>query len=330
MNTAPCRSAVSYIDGDKGILRYRGYPIEELAEHSTFLEVAYLLLYGSLPSAKQLADWQEAVLRHSALPAGVAAAVGTLPHDAHPMGALLVGLASLGAHHPEANPAVAGQGVYKAPATRDKQCVRLLGKMPALAAAAYHLRTGRPPAPPRTDLTYAESFLYQLDAGLSPGKHTPHPRLARALDVMFILHAEHEMNCSTAAARHLASSGVDVYTTVGGAVGALYGPLHGGANEAVLRMLSRIGSPADIPAFLEAVKARKEILFGFGHRCARVLTAGAGRRPQKARSADSCAVRPLTPPAERAAAASTRTSTRARRASDAWLRRCSASWVATR
>ena len=267
MNTAPCRSAISYIDGDKGILRYRGYPIEELAEHSSFLEVAYLLLYGSLPSAKQLADWQEAVLRHSALPAGVAAAVGTLPHDAHPMGALLTGLASLGAHHPEANPAIAGQGVYKPPGARDKQCVRLLGKMPALAAAAYHLRTGRAPAPPRTDLSYAASFLYQLDAGLAP-RHTPHPRLARALDVMFVLHAEHEMNCSTAAARHLASSGVDVYTTVGGAVGALYGPLHGGANEAVLRMLSRIASPADIPAFLDAVKARKEILFGFGHRCA--------------------------------------------------------------
>ena len=266
MNTAPCRSAISYIDGDKGILRYRGYPIEELAEQSTFLEVAYLLLYGSLPSAKQLTDWEEAVLRHSALPQGVAAAVHTLPHDAHPMGALLMGLASLGAHHPEANPAIAGQGVYKQPEARDKQCVRLLGKMPALAAAAYHLRTGRSPAPPRTDLTYAESFLYQLDAGLS-ARHTPHPRLARALDVMFILHAEHEMNCSTAAARHLASSGVDVFTTVGGAVGALYGPLHGGANEAVLRMLSRIGSASNIPAFLEAVKARKEILFGFGHRC---------------------------------------------------------------
>jgi citrate synthase len=280
MNTAPCRSAVSYIDGDKGILRYRGYPIEELAEHSTFLEVAYLLLYGSLPSAKQLADWQEAVMRHSALPQGVAAALSTLPHDAHPMGALLTGLATLGAYHPEANPAVAGQGVYKQPATRDKQCVRLLGKMPALAAAAYHLRTGRAPAPPRTDLTYAESFLYQLDAGLAQ-RHTPHPRLARALDVMFILHAEHEMNCSTAAARHLASSGVDVYTVVGGAVGALYGPLHGGANEAVLRMLSRIGSPADIPAFLEAVKARKEILFGFGHRCVRGCAAlpCAVRRP---------------------------------------------------
>lgn len=267
MNTAPCRSAISYIDGDKGVLRYRGYPIEELAEHSTFMEVSYLLLYGSLPSAKQLSSFQEAVLRHSALPAGVSATIQALPHDAHPMGALLVGLAALGAHHPEANPAMAGQGVYKAAAARDKQCVRLLGKMPALAAAAYHLRTGRTPAAPRSDVTYAESFLYQLDAGLTPG-HTPHPRLARALDVMFILHAEHEMNCSTAAARHLASSGVDVYTCVQGAVGALYGPLHGGANEAVLRMLGRIGGPAEIPAFLEAVKARKEILFGFGHRCA--------------------------------------------------------------
>ena len=266
MNTAPCRSSISYIDGDKGVLRYRGYPIEELAEHSTFPEVAFLLLFGNLPSAAQLSAWEEAVQRHSALPSGVSAAVSALPHDAHPMSVLLTGLAALGAHHPEANPAIAGQGVYAGEEARDKQCVRLIGKMPALAALAYHRRTGRTPPIPREGMGFAESFLFQLDAWNGSPEYAPHPALARALDKMFILHAEHEMNCSTAACRHLASSGVDVYTCVGGAVGALYGPLHGGANEAVLKMLGRIGSVANIPSFLEAVKARKEILFGFGHR----------------------------------------------------------------
>ena len=265
MNTAPCRSKISYIDGDKGILRYRGYPIEELAEKSTYLETAFALIYGDLPDSRQLAEWEETVMRHSALPVPVIAAIEALPHDAHPMGVILAGLNALSVFHPEQNPALQGGGIYSTHGAQDKQIVRIIGKMTTLAAHAYHRNTGRTPAHPNQKLTYAENFLYMLDAGLDP-HHRPNPRLAKALDVMFLLHAEHEMNCSTAAARHLASSGVDVYSAVAGAVGALYGPLHGGANEAVLKMLARIGDKEAIPAFLEGVKNKKEKMFGFGHR----------------------------------------------------------------
>jgi len=250
-----------------GILRYRGYPIERLAEAATFPEVAHLVIYGRLPTGGELGAWEDALGRHSALPAPVLAAVAALPHDAHPMGTVLTALCALSTCHPEQNPALAGEGVYGDVAVQDKQIARLVGKMPAIAALAYHRASGRAATPPNQRLGYAENFLYMLDAG--PGSnpaYRPHPALARAMDVMFTLHAEHEMNCSTAAARHLASSGVDVYTAVAGAVGALYGPLHGGANEAVLRMLARIGSVAAIPAFLAGVKAKKEKLFGFGHR----------------------------------------------------------------
>lgn len=264
-NTTACHSSVSYIDGDAGILRYRGYPIEQLAESSSFLEVSYLVLYGHLPGAQQLDRFEEAVMRHSALPVAVEEVLNGLPHDAHPMGIILTGLAALSTCHPEQNPALAGQHVYKSKEVQDKQIVRLVGKIPTLAAFAYHRASGRKPAPPNQKLGYAENFLYMLDSSGRPD-YRPNPRLARALDVLFILHAEHELNCSTSAARHLASSGVDVYTVVQGAVGALYGPLHGGANEAVLRMLQRIGSRDNVPAFLEAVKSRKEIMFGFGHR----------------------------------------------------------------
>jgi citrate synthase len=265
VNTTACRSSVSYIDGEAGILRYRGYPIEQLAEKSSFLEVSYLVLYGHLPGAAQLGRWEEAVMRHSALPVAVEEVLAALPHDSHPMGVILTGLAALSTCHPEQNPALAGQHVYKSKEVQDKQVVRLIGKIPTLAAYAYHRASGRRPAPPNQRLGYAENFLYMLD---SAGRtdYRPNPRLARALDVLFVLHAEHELNCSTSAARHLASSGVDVYTAVQGAVGALYGPLHGGANEAVLRMLQRIGNRDAIPGFLEAVKARRETLFGFGHR----------------------------------------------------------------
>eukprot|EP00803_Ostreobium_quekettii_P000859 evm.model.scf_2011.4 EVM.evm.TU.scf_2011.4 scf_2011:21701-29483(+) len=265
VNTSAVKSTISYIDGEKGILRYRGYPIEELAERSSFLEVAYLLMYGYLPSQPQLASWEEAVMRHSALPGPVHDAVAALPHDAHPMGVILTGLCALSTCHPEQNPALAGQAIYDSKEEQDKQIVRLIGKMPALAALAYHRGSGRQAAAPNQSLSYAENFLYMLDAGQRTD-YKPNPRLVHAMDVMFILHAEHEMNCSTAAARHLASSGVDVYTAITGAVGALYGPLHGGANEAVLRMLQRIGSVANVPDFIERVKARKEKLFGFGHR----------------------------------------------------------------
>lgn len=264
-NTTAVISRISYIDGEAGILRYRGYPIEELADRASFLETAFLVLYGNLPTQSELSYFQEEVMRHSAVPTSVEAAINALPHDAHPMGCILTGLTALSACHPEQNPALAGQSVYNSKEVQDKQIVRLLGKIPTIAAMAYHKASGRHAAHPNQSLGYAENFLYMLDAAYSTD-YRPNPKLARAMEIMFILHAEHEMNCSTAAARHLASSGVDVYTAMTGAVGALYGPLHGGANEAVLRMLARIGSLERIPAFIEGVKNKKEKLFGFGHR----------------------------------------------------------------
>ncbi|KAK9841538.1 hypothetical protein WJX74_007460 [Apatococcus lobatus] len=265
VNTAACKSKISFIDGDKGILRYRGYPIEQLAEKSNFSEVAFLIMYGHLPSAEELASWDEALMRHSAIPKAVEDAVAALPHDAHFMGTVLTAINALSTCHPEQNPALAGQDVYKTKEMQDKQIVRLIGKIPAIAALAYHRASGRVYTPPNQRLGYAENFLYMLDANLQ-SSYRPNPKLARTIDILFILHAEHEMNCSTAAARHLASSGVDVYTAISGAIGALYGPLHGGANEAVLGMLQRIGHTDKIPAFIEGVKNRKEKLFGFGHR----------------------------------------------------------------
>ncbi|KAL2496685.1 Citrate synthase 2 [Forsythia ovata] len=265
LNTAPVRSSICYIDGDEGILRYRGYPIEELAEGSSFLEVAYLLMYGNLPSESQLADWEFAVSQHSAVPQGILDIIQAMPHDAHPMGVLVSAMSALSIFHPDANPALRGQDLYKSKQVRDKQIVRILGKVPTIAAAAYLRMAGRPPVLPSSNLSYSENFLYMLDS-LGNRSYKPNPRLARALDILFMLHAEHEMNCSTAAARHLASSGVDVYTALAGAVGALYGPLHGGANEAVLKMLSEIGSIDKIPEFIEGVKNRKRKMSGFGHR----------------------------------------------------------------
>ncbi|XP_073280860.1 citrate synthase, glyoxysomal-like [Primulina huaijiensis] len=265
LNTAPVRSSISYIDGDEGVLRYRGYPIEELAEGSSFLEVAYLLMYGNLPSESQLADWEFTVSQHSAVPQGILDIIQSMPHDAHPMGVLVSAMSALSVFHPNANPALRGQDLYKSKQVRDKQIVRILGKAPTIAAAAYLRMAGRPPVLPSGNLSYSENFLYMLDS-LGNRTYKPNPRLARALDILFVLHAEHEMNCSTAAARHLASSGVDVYTALSGAVGALYGPLHGGANEAVLKMLGEIGSIDNIPEFIEGVKNRKRKMSGFGHR----------------------------------------------------------------
>jgi citrate synthase len=264
-NTAAVKSKISYIDGGNGILRYRGYPIEELSEHASFLEVAHLVLYGELPNEKQSRDWEDTIMQNSVVPVGVENALRALPPNAHPMSALCVGLTSLGSFYPEANPAFAGSGVYKSAVVQDQQIVRILGNAPAIAAAAYHLRTGKRLPQPKSGLSYTENFLYMLDSN-GDVNYRPNPKLVKALDVLFVLHAEHEMNCSTAACRHLASSGVDVFTSVGGAVGALYGPLHGGANEAVLRMLERIGSVDNIPAFLQGVKDKKEKLSGFGHR----------------------------------------------------------------
>ncbi|KMZ75077.1 Citrate (Si)-synthase [Zostera marina] len=265
LNTAPVRSTICYIDGDEGVLRYRGYPIEELAENSTFLEVAYLLMYGYLPSRKQLEDWEFGVSQHSAVPQGVLDIIAKMPHDAHPMGVLVSAMSTLSVFHPDANPALRGQDVYNSKQMRDQQIMRILGKAPTIAAAAYLRLAGRSAVPPSNNLSYSENFLYMLDS-LGDRAYRPNPRLARALDILFILHAEHEMNCSTAAARHLASGGVDVYTALSGAVGALYGPLHGGANEAVLKMLGEIGSVENIPDFIEGVKNRKKKMSGFGHR----------------------------------------------------------------
>ncbi|KAM1512902.1 hypothetical protein ACFX1Z_024401 [Malus domestica] len=265
LNTAPVRSSICYIDGDEGILRYRGYPIEELAESSTFLEVAYLLMYGNLPSESQYADWEFAVSQHSAVPQGILDIIQAIPHDAHPMGVLVSAMSALSVFHPDANPALRGQEIYKSKQVRDKQIARILGKAPTIAAAAYLRLAGRPAVLPANNLSYSENFLYMLDS-LGNRSYKPNPRLARVLDVLFILHAEHEMNCSTAAARHLASSGVDVYTALAGATGALYGPLHGGANEAVLKMLNEIGTVENIPDFIEGVKNRKRKMSGFGHR----------------------------------------------------------------
>ncbi|KAJ7550719.1 hypothetical protein O6H91_07G114400 [Diphasiastrum complanatum] len=265
LNTAPVRSSISYIDGDKGILRYRGYPIEVLAENSTFMEVSYLLMYGYLPSKTQLSDWEAVIAQHSVVPEGVLTVIAALPHDAHPMGTLVGSICALSSFHPDANPALKGQDLYKSKSVRDKQIVRILGKVPTIAAAAYLRMAGRPPVAPSNNLSYPENFLYMLDS-LGDRNYKPNPRLARVLDILFILHAEHEMNCSTSAVRHLASSGVDVYTAIAGGTGALYGPLHGGANEAVLKMLSEIGSVDNIPEFIEGVKNRKRKMSGFGHR----------------------------------------------------------------
>ncbi|XP_058788209.1 citrate synthase 3, peroxisomal-like [Vicia villosa] len=265
LNTAPVRSTISYIDGDEGILRYRGYPIEELAEKSTFPEVAYLILYGNLPSARQLQDWEFAVSQHSAVPQGVLDLIQSMPQDAHPMGVLVNALSALSVYHPDANPALRGLDIYNSKQVRDKQIVRIIGKITTIAAAINLRLAGRPPVLPSNKLSYTENFLYMLDS-LGNCSYKPNPRLTRALDIIFILHAEHEMNCSTSTVRHLASSGVDVYTAIAGGVGALYGPLHGGANEAVLKMLSEIGNVDNIPEFIEGVKARKRKMSGFGHR----------------------------------------------------------------
>lgn len=268
LNTAAATSRITYINGGKGELQYRGYPIEQLATKSTFLEVAFLLLYGELPSQDQFTYFRNRVMKHTYVHEDLKQMMGAFRYDAHPMGVLVSSLAAMSTFHPEANPALAGSDIYKDKESRNKQIHRLVGTLPTIAAFAYRHRAGRPyvdPAPAARNLTYTENFMYMLDK-LSDEPYTPNPRLAKALDILFILHADHELNCSTAAMRHLTSSGVDVYTSTAAAAGALYGPLHGGANEAVLRMLEKIGSKDNIPQFIEDVKARKVKLMGFGHR----------------------------------------------------------------
>lgn len=249
MNTMCCTSKISFIDGDKGILEYRGIPIEQLAEKSSFLEVAFLLIHGELPTKTQLADWENTINNHNFVHSDVERIQKTFQYDAHPMGLLVSTLAAMGTFQKDANPALAGQDVYSDPKMRNKQIVRLIGIMPTIAANAYRLRIGREFNQPAKGLSYVENFLYMMDR-LNEKEYVPNAKLTKALETLFILHAEHELNCSTAGVRHLASSGVDVYSAVAGGAIALYGPLHGGANEAVLRMLEEIGHKDNIPKFI--------------------------------------------------------------------------------
>jgi len=258
MATASCRSAITYIDGDKGILEYRGYPIEQLAEKSSYLEVAYLLIHGELPTQKQLDDWDHLITIHTFVHENVKEFMQGFRYDAHPMGMLLASTGALSTFYPEA------ASIHDAE-SRYIQVIRLLAKMPTLAAFSYRHNRGMPYVYPDNDLSYAGNFLSMIYK-VAELKYEPDPRLEHALDVLFILHADHEQNCSTSAVRSVGSSQVDPYSAVAAGVAALYGPLHGGANEAVLRMLQRIGSKDNVPSFIEGVKNGNEKLMGFGHR----------------------------------------------------------------
>jgi citrate synthase len=258
MNTAACRSSITFLDGDQGILRYRGYPIEQLAEHSTYLEVAYLLVYGELPTEDQLDAWVYDITHHTFVHENLKKFMEGFRYDAHPMGMLEATVGALSTFYPESKE-------IDDPESRYKQTVRLIAKMPTMAAWAFRHTMGRPYVYPNNEQSYAENFLTMLFS-MSVVDYRTDPRLAHALDVLFILHADHEQNCSTSAVRAVGSSRVDPYSAVAAGVGALYGPLHGGANEAVLRMLHRIGTVDRIPDFIEGVKSGKERLMGFGHR----------------------------------------------------------------
>jgi citrate synthase len=257
-NTASCRSAITYLDGENGVLEYRGYPIEQLAEHSTYLEVAYLLVHGELPTQPQLDQWEHDITIHTFVHENVKEFVGGFRHDAHPMGMLLGSVGALSTFYKDANE-------IQDPENRMIQTVRLIAKMPTLAAFAYRHTMGQPYVYPDNDLKYPGNFLNMMYK-MTELKYEPDPRLERALDILFILHADHEQNCSTNAVRAVGSSQVDPYSAVAAGVAALYGPLHGGANEAVLRMLKRIGTKENIPAFMQGVKDGNERLMGFGHR----------------------------------------------------------------
>ena len=258
MATASCRSAITYIDGEKGILEYRGYPIEQLAEQSSYLEVAFLLIHGHLPSEKELTDWDQAITIHTFVHENVKEFMQGFRYDAHPMGMLLASVGALSTFYPEA-------AAIKDPESRYIQIIRLLAKMPTLAAFSYRHNRGMPYVYPDNDLSYPGNFLSMIYR-IAELKYEPDPRLEHALDVLFILHADHEQNCSTSAVRSVGSSQVDPYSAVAAGVAALYGPLHGGANEAVLRMLKRIERKENVPNFIAGVKQGNERLMGFGHR----------------------------------------------------------------
>jgi citrate synthase len=257
-NTASCRSSITYIDGDAGVLQHRGYPIEQLCEHSSYLEVAYLLINGALPTHSQLEDWVHEITIHTFVHENVKDFMHGFRYDANPMGMLVASVGALSTFYPDANQ-------IRDEAIRRVHIIRLLAKMPTLAAFAFRHNMGQPYVYPDNDLDYAGNFLSMMYR-MTELKYEPDPRLARALDVLFILHADHEQNASTSAVRSVGSTQVDPYTAVAAGVAALYGPLHGGANEAALRMLQRIGSIENIPGFLDGVKAGEERLMGFGHR----------------------------------------------------------------
>ncbi|MGH7770110.1 MAG: citrate synthase [Candidatus Binatia bacterium] len=258
MNTAACQSKITYIDGDRGILRYRGYPIEELAEKSTYLETAYLVLHGELPTKAQLEDWTYNITHHSILHENIKKFIDGFHHDAHPMGMLVSTVGALSTFYTDA------KNIFDAE-SRKKQTYRLVAKMPTIAGFAYRHTIGMPYAYPDNDLSYTGNFLNMLFK-MTELKYQPHPVLERALDVLFILHADHEQNISTNVMRGVGSAQSDPYCSVAAAAAALYGPLHGGANEQVLRMLNEIGHKDKVPAFIQKVKAGDGRLMGFGHR----------------------------------------------------------------
>jgi citrate synthase len=257
-NTAHCKSKITMIDGDRGILNYRGYPIEQLAEHSTCLEVAYLILNGELPARRQHEEWVFNITHHTFLHENMKRFIEAFRYDAHPMGMMVSAVAALSTFYKEAS------NIFD-PVARRNQMVRLIAKMPTLAAFAYRASVGLPLVYPDNDLSYTGNFLNMLFR-MAEAKYRPNPVLERALDVLFILHADHEQNCSTLAMRAVGSSHPDPYSAVAAGVAALYGPLHGGANEMVLRMLKEIGSKDRVPEYIQRVKQGQTRLMGFGHR----------------------------------------------------------------
>jgi citrate synthase len=258
MATASCRSAITFIDGERGILEYRGYPIEQLAEKSSFLEVAYLLVHGELPGSTQLEQWAHEITIHTFVHENVKEFMQGFRYDAHPMGMLLASVGALSTFYPEASQ-------IKDKDLRYLQVIRLIAKMPTLAAFSFRHNQGKPYVYPDNDLCYPGNFLSMIYK-MTEIKYEPDPRLERALDILFILHADHEQNASTSAVRSVGSTQVDPYSAVAAGVAALYGPLHGGANEQVLRMLRRIEHKDNIPDFVKGVKDGNERLMGFGHR----------------------------------------------------------------
>ena len=258
MNTASCQSRITYLDGDRGILLYRGYPIEDLAENCTFLEVAYLLLNGELPTYSEMKEWLSEIGHHMLIHENLKKFMDGFHHDAHPMGMLVSTVAALSTFYPESRN-------MKDPMVRHLQIIRLIAKMPSLVAYAYRHRHGLPYVYPDNDLSYVENFMNMLWKRTEP-RFTSNPALARALDILFVLHADHEQNCSTSTMRAVGSSQADPYMCTAAAAAALSGPLHGGANEEVLTMLAQIGSVDHIPEYIKMVKEGRMKLMGFGHR----------------------------------------------------------------